>query len=320
MEKGAKKVAVVTGGATGIGAACVRELAAKGFRVGIHYRSSAAAALSLLAEIGDGFLLPADLADIDQIDAMVEALKGQTDRCDLLVNNAGVSLDADMQRMRIEQFDAQRAVVRGAWYLTKRVLRQYMLRANSGRIINISSVVGHTGNGGQIPYTMEKAAMDALTKSLARELRGRNILVNSVAPGFIATEMTARLPEEVQAGILAGIPLGRMGRPEEVAEVVGFLATAGSYITGTVIHVNGGHVWRLIVSCGSGFWRWCPSGTPSVSSRRSWNWTRNTSSASTGSAAMNISTGAISRAFPSRRGLSSSRPWPRRVSWPSVFT
>jgi len=237
---GAKKVAVVTGGATGIGAACVRELAAKGFRVGIHYRSSAAAALSLLADIGDGFLLPADLADIAQIDAMVETLKRQTDRCDLLVNNAGVSLDADMQRMRIEQFDAQRAVVRGAWYLTKRVLRQYMLRANSGRIINISSVVGHTGNGGQIPYTMEKAAMDALTKSLARELRGRDILVNSVAPGFIATEMTARLPEEVRTGILAGIPLNRMGRPEEVAEVVGFLATAGSYITGTVIHVNGG--------------------------------------------------------------------------------
>jgi 3-oxoacyl-[acyl-carrier protein] reductase len=240
MEMSAKKVAVVTGGATGIGAACVRELAAKGFRVGIHYRSSTAAALSLLAEIGDGFLLPADLSDIAQIDAMVDTLKEKTERLDVLVNNAGVSLDADMQRMRIEQFDAQRVVVRGAWYLTKRVLRQYMLRANSGRIINISSVVGHTGNGGQIPYTMEKAAMDALTKSLARELRGRDILVNSVAPGFIATEMTARLPEEVRTGILAGIPLNRMGRPEEVAEVVGFLATAGSYITGTVIHVNGG--------------------------------------------------------------------------------
>lgn len=237
---GEKRVALVTGGATGIGAACVRELAGKGFRVGIHYRSSGAAASSLREEIGDGFLLAGDLADIAQIEAMVETLKAQTDRLDVLVNNAGVSLDADMQRMRIEQFDAQRAVVRGAWYLTKRVLRQYMLRANGGRIINISSVVGHTGNEGQIPYTMEKAAMDALTKSLARELRGRDILVNSVAPGFIATEMTARLPEEVQAGILAGIPLNRMGRPEEVAEVVGFLATAGSYITGTVIHVNGG--------------------------------------------------------------------------------
>ena len=235
-----KKVALVTGGATGIGAACVRELAAKGFRVGIHYRSSGDAAARLLAEIGDGFLLPADLAAIDQVDALMERLKEETDRLDVLVNNAGVSIDADMQRMRIEQFDAQRAVLRGAWYLTKRVLRQYMLRANSGRIINISSVVGHTGNAGQIPYAMEKAATDALTKSLAAELRGRNILVNSVAPGFIATEMTSRLPEGVQAGILDRISLGRMGRPGEVAEVIGFLATAGSYITGTVIHVNGG--------------------------------------------------------------------------------
>jgi len=235
-----KKVAVVTGGATGIGAACVRELAAKGFRVGIHYRSSGDAAARLLAEIDDGFLLPADLTAIDQVDALMELLKAQTARLDVLVNNAGVSIDADMQRMRIEQFDAQRAVVRGAWYLTKRALRLFMLRANRGRIINISSVVGHTGNGGQIPYAMEKAAMDALTKSLAQELRGRNILVSSVAPGFIETEMTAMLPEEIREGILARIPLGRMGRPEEVAEVVGFLAAAGSYITGTVIHVNGG--------------------------------------------------------------------------------
>ena len=235
-----KKVALVTGGATGIGAACVRELAAKGFRVGIHYRSSHDAAVRLLSEIGDGFPLPADLTAIDQVDALMERLKGETDRLDVLVNNAGVAIDIDMQRMRIEQFDVQRAVLRGAWYLTKRVLRQYMLRADCGRIINISSVVGHTGNAGQIPYTMEKAATDALTKSLAVELRGRNILVNSVAPGFIATEMTSRLPEEIRAGILDRIPLGRMGRPEEVAEVVGFLAAAGSYITGTVIHVNGG--------------------------------------------------------------------------------
>lgn len=237
---GEKRVALVTGGATGIGAACVRELAAKGFRVGIHYRSSGDDAARLLTEIEGGFLLAADLTAIDQVDALLERLKGETDRLDVLVNNAGIAIDADMQRMRIEQFDAQRAVLRGAWYLTKRVLRQYMLRADSGRIINISSVVGHTGNAGQIPYAMEKAAMDALTKSLAAELRGRNILVNSVSPGFIATEMTARLPEEIRDGILSRISLGRMGRPEEVAEVVGFLAAAGSYITGTVIHVNGG--------------------------------------------------------------------------------
>jgi 3-oxoacyl-[acyl-carrier protein] reductase len=239
-EMDEKKVAIVTGGGTGIGAACVRELASKGFRVGIHYRSSGEAAASLLAEIGNGFLLAADLADIGQVESMVEQIKKETDRVDVLVNNAGVSVDADMLRMRVEQFDAQRSALRGAWYLTKRILRLFMLRTDSGRIINITSVIGHTGNSGQIPYAMEKAALDALTKSLARELTGRNILVNSVAPGFIATKMTADLPAEVQAEILGRIPLGRIGTPEEVAEVVGFLATAGSYITGTVLHVNGG--------------------------------------------------------------------------------
>src|SRR5512143_969967 len=114
-----------------------------------------------------------------------------------------------------------------------------MLRSG-GRIINISSVVGHTGNAGQIPYTMVKAGLDALTRSLAQELRGREILVNSVAPGFIDTEMTAGLSDEVKGRILDEIPLGRMGRPEEVAEVVAFLAGSGSYVTGSVIHVNGG--------------------------------------------------------------------------------
>ena len=237
---GEKKVALVTGGATGIGSACVRELSARGFRIGICFRSSVEAAERLLAVIDDGFLLPVDLADIAQIDLTMDKLKEETDHVDVLVNNAGVSIDIDMLRMKIEQFDAQRVAARGAWYLTKRILRQNMLRANRGRIINISSVVGHTGNAGQIPYTMEKAAMDALTKSLCRELRGRNILVNSVAPGFILTDMTLRLPQEVSEGIISAIPLGRMGQPEEIAEVVGFLAASGSYITGTVIHVNGG--------------------------------------------------------------------------------
>lgn len=115
-----------------------------------------------------------------------------------------------------------------------------MLRANSGRIINISSVVGHTGNPGQIPYTMEKAALDVFTKSLSKELWGRNILVNSVAPGFIDTAMTRELPEEMKEKMMSSIPLARLGQPEEIADVVAFLATRGTYITGTVIHVNGG--------------------------------------------------------------------------------
>ena len=235
-----KPVAVVTGAGTGIGAACCRFLSKEGFRVGVHYRSSQDKAMSVLAEIGDGFLLQADISHINQVDVLLNQVKEEAGRVDVLVNNAGISLNADIHSMKIEQFDAQRSVMRGLWYLTKRIIRLFMLRQGSGRIINISSVVGHTGNGGQIPYTMEKAALDAFTKSLSKELAGRNILVNSVAPGFIDTEMTRDLPEEIRTRILDNVTLGRTGRPEEVADVVSFLATRGSYITGSVIHVNGG--------------------------------------------------------------------------------
>lgn len=235
-----KPVAVVTGGGTGIGAACCRFLSKEGFRIGIHYRSSGDKARAILAEIEDGFLLQADISDINQVDVLVNQVKESAGRVDVLVNNAGMSLNADIHSMKIEQFDAQRAMTRGIWYLTKRVIRVFMLRRGSGRIINISSVVGHTGNGGQIPYTMEKAALDAFTKSLSKELAGRNILVNSVAPGFIDTEMTHDLPDEIRTRILDNITLGRTGRPEEVADIVSFLAARGSYITGSVIHVNGG--------------------------------------------------------------------------------
>jgi 3-oxoacyl-[acyl-carrier protein] reductase len=145
-----------------------------------------------------------------------------------------------MLAMKLEEYDGVAGMGRGAWYLTKNVLRRFMLRKKTGRIINISSVVGHTGNPGQIPYTMVKAGLDAFTKSLAQELAGRDILVNSVAPGFIDTDMTEELPDEVKAAVLARIPQQRMGTPEEVADVVAFLATRGSYVNGTVIHVNGG--------------------------------------------------------------------------------
>lgn len=235
-----KPVALVTGGATGIGAACSRALAAEGFRVGIHYRKSGEKAQSLLDDIKDGFLVQADLSSIEQIDAMIGKLKDAAGRVDVLVNNAGQSINADILSMKVEQFDEQRAIARGVWYLTKRILRQFMIRSASGRIINISSVVGHTGNAGQIPYTMEKAALDAFTRSLAQEMAGRNILVNSVAPGFVDTDMTEELPADVKEKIMAGITLGRIGKPEEIAEVVAFLAKKGSYINGSVIHVNGG--------------------------------------------------------------------------------
>jgi 3-oxoacyl-[acyl-carrier protein] reductase len=240
MNMNGKPVAVVTGGGTGIGAACCRALAADGFCVGVHYRSSISEAMKLLEEMGDGFLLRADLADPEQVEAMVQKIKEIAGKVDVLVNNAGVSINAPLHGMNLDQFDAQRSLTRGTWLFTKRVIRLFMLRNGGGRIINVSSVVGSTGNAGQIAYCMEKAALDAFTRSLAKECSGRNILVNSVAPGFIDTGMTSDLPEEVRAKILADIPLERMGRPEEVAEVVSFLSRRGSYMTGSVIHVNGG--------------------------------------------------------------------------------
>lgn len=233
-------VAIVTGGGTGLGAACCKALSSEGFKVGIHYRSSEQQAQNILSQITDGFLLRADLTDPDDVEEMVKSIKTIAGRVDVLVNNAGVSINRDINTMKIDDFDLQRAMLRGTWYLTKRILRLFMLRRNSGRIINISSVVGHTGNAGQIPYTMEKAALDAFTKSLAKELWGRNILVNSIAPGFIETAMTANLPDDVRKKILENIPLGRMGRPEEVADVVAFLAGRGSYVTGSIIHISGG--------------------------------------------------------------------------------
>ncbi len=233
-------VALVTGGATGIGAACCRKLAAEGFRVGIHYRSSEEKAQKLLAELPDSFGVRADLADSAAIDAMIKELKDKAGRLDVLVNNAGFNVNAPMLAMNLEQYDSVTAMARSTWYLSKLILRRFMLRKGSGRIVNISSVVGHTGNPGQVPYTMVKAGLDAFTKSLAQELSGRDILVNSVAPGFIGTEMTEELPDEVKESILARIPQGRMGTAEEVADVVVFLATRASYINGTVVHVNGG--------------------------------------------------------------------------------
>ena len=234
------RVALVTGGGTGIGAACCRALAAEGFRVGVHYRSSEEAALKLVAELPDSFALRADLGSQQDIEALIKELKEVVGRVDVLVNNAGYNVNAPILTMKLDDYDAVAGIARGTWYLTKLVLRRFMLRKGWGRIINMTSVVGHTGNPGQIPYTMVKAGLDAFSKSLAQELAGRDILVNAVAPGFIDTDMTQDIPDEIREGILARIPQGRMGRPDEVAEVVAFLVTRASYINGTVVHVNGG--------------------------------------------------------------------------------
>jgi 3-oxoacyl-[acyl-carrier protein] reductase len=235
-----RKVALVTGAGTGIGAAIASALADEGFRVAVHYRSSEGKAREVAEKLADALLVRADLAVPAEIDALVAELKERAGRVDVLVNNAGYNVNGLLPAMKLEDYDAVAAMARGTWYLTKLVLRRFMLRQGSGRIVNISSVVGHTGNPGQTPYTMVKAGLDALTKSLAQELAGRPILVNSVAPGFIDTEMTQTLPPPARDAILARIPLGRMGAAQEVADVVAILATRASYVHGTVLHVNGG--------------------------------------------------------------------------------
>jgi 3-oxoacyl-[acyl-carrier protein] reductase len=234
-----KKVALVTGGATGIGAACCRALSAAGFRVGIHYNSSSAAAEALAAELPGSFTVGADVSTDAGADALVEALKDKGPLF-VLVNNAGLALDAPLFSAKVEDFDKTVATnMRSVWLVTKKLSR-LMIRRKEGRIINMSSVVGSTGNPTQTAYGMTKAAIDNFTKTAAMELAGYNILVNAVAPGFIETRMTAELGDEVKAGILGRIPLGRMGKPEEIAAVVRFLAVEASYVTGTTIHVNGG--------------------------------------------------------------------------------
>jgi 3-oxoacyl-[acyl-carrier protein] reductase len=233
-------IALVTGGATGIGAACCRVLGRAGFQVAIHYCSSREAALALAEEIQDAKTFQADLGTDEGVEFLAKAVGELGQPVTVLVNNAGLTIDAPLFLAKLQDLDRVFALnVRGTWLLTRRVARQ-MCRKKHGRIINISSVVGATGNACQSIYGMTKAAVDNLTRALAMELAPFGVLVNSVAPGFIDTAMTRKLPEAAKEAILARIPLQRMGSPEEVAEVIEFLATRGGYMTGTVLHVNGG--------------------------------------------------------------------------------
>jgi len=237
------KVALVTGAATGIGAACARALGSDGFRVAVHYRSSEEAARRLVSELDDAFPVRADLSVPEEVDALIAELKERAGRVDVLVNNAGYNVNAPMFGMKLDDYDAVAGLARGTWYLTKLVLRRFMFRKKSGRIINVSSVVGHTGNAGQIPYTMTKAGLDAFTKSLCQELAGRDILVNSVAPGFIDTDLLAPMGEGKQLFALQ-TPMGRLGDADDVAWAAVYLASEeAKYVTGQVLSPNGG--WHM---------------------------------------------------------------------------
>lgn len=235
-----KKTALVTGGATGIGAACVRRLAFAGYQVVIHCNRSEADARAIASDLpNDPVVIAADLSTTAGVDSVYEYLK-DLQPLHTLVNNAGISIDAPLFTAQVSDFDKLVDTnMRSVWYLTKRLTR-LMIRQKAGRVINISSVVGSTGNAGQSMYSMTKAAIDAFTKSLAQELAPHGILVNSIAPGFISTSMTESLPREAVERTLSRIPLGRMGSPDEIAEWVEFLAARATYATGGIFHVNGG--------------------------------------------------------------------------------
>ncbi len=241
----AGKVALITGAARGIGKAIGERFASEGAAVAIGDVANEAAARETLAAIerdgGRGMVKMFDVGDAAQVDAAVADVLAALGRIDILVNNAGITRDNLLMRMSEEEFDAViRTNLKGTFLLTKAVSR-HMVKQRSGRIINMSSVVGMMGNAGQANYSAAKAGIAAFTKSTARELGSRGITVNAIAPGFIQTAMTAALPEAVQKGFLEQIPLKRFAAPEEVAELAAFLASDGAgYITGQVIGINGG--------------------------------------------------------------------------------
>lgn len=241
------QVALVTGGGRGIGRAIARELATAGATVIVNYREGAAAAEESVAAIldagGRGQAIQADVADPTAVEAMVKTVIKEYGRLDILVNNAGITRDNLLLRMKDEEFDQVLTTnLRGVFVCTRAVLRQ-MSKQRSGRIINITSVIGLIGNSGQANYAAAKAGVIGFTRSTAREIASRGVTVNAVAPGFIETEMTAVLNEETRKAILGSIPLGRFGQPEEVARLVCFLASdAAAYITGQTMTVDGGMV------------------------------------------------------------------------------
>ena len=239
------KVAIVTGASRGIGRAIALELARRGARVVVNYRSNAAAAQEVVenirAEGGEAQAVQADVSQLSEAQGLIDAALQAYGTIDILVNNAGIARDTLLMRMSEEDWDAVLATnLKGAFNCSKAVQRT-MLRKRAGRIINIGSVVGISGNVGQANYAAAKAGLIGLTKALAREFGSRHITVNLVAPGFIETDMTANLSEQLIQAALERIPLARLGQPQDVAAAVAFLASdAASYITGQVLCVDGG--------------------------------------------------------------------------------
>jgi len=239
------KIALVTGASRGIGRAIALALAEAGAHVAINYSGSeqaAAEAADSIRQLGkEALVIQANVGKYDQFEAMVKQVVDQFGRIDILVNNAGITRDNLIMRMKEEEFDQViETNLKGVFNGTKAVTRQ-MMKQRYGRIINISSVVGVLGNPGQANYVAAKAGVIGLTKASARELASRHITVNAIAPGFIQTDMTDQLSDELKAGLLTQIPLGNLGKPEDIANMVRFIASdEAAYMTGQTLHVDGG--------------------------------------------------------------------------------
>jgi 3-oxoacyl-[acyl-carrier protein] reductase len=237
-----KKI-LVTGGSRGIGAAIVQQLASRGAQVAFTYSSREDAAQAVLAQLpGSGhFVARMNLQDEASIEAALAQVIEKFGNLDGVVNNAGMTKDGLLLRMKTEDFDSViQTNLRGTFIVTRGVLKP-MLKARTGSIVNITSVIGQTGNAGQANYAASKAGLEAFSKSVAQEVASRSIRVNCIAPGFIATEMTDTLTEDQKKGILAQIPMSRIADPSEIASCVSFLLSDDSkYITGHTLSVNGG--------------------------------------------------------------------------------
>ena len=238
------KVALVTGASRGIGKAIALELAQQGCTViGTATTDNGAQAISeyLQAAGANGEGQSANVADEESIATLIASISEKYGAPEILVNNAGITRDNLLMRMKDEEWHEVIETNLGSIYRVTKACLKGMTRARWGRIINISSVVGSSGNPGQTNYSASKSGIEGFTRSLAKEIGSRGITVNAVAPGFIDTDMTRELPEQQTEALLAQIPLGRLGHVEEIASVVGFLATdKGAYITGETLHVNGG--------------------------------------------------------------------------------
>lgn len=243
IERG--RVAIVTGAGRGIGRAVALRLAAEGASVAISYRSNDDAARETADAVREAGVecevFKGDVASAEDVRALFEGVSAAFGRLDILVNNAGLTRDNLMMRMKEEEFDEVLRTNLGGTYLCTRAALRPMIRARWGRIVNISSVVGLVGNAGQANYAASKAGIIGFTKSVAREVAQRGITANAVAPGYVETELTGSLPEDVKEAIRTQVPMGRFGEAEEVAEVVAFLAGEGAgYVTGQTIAVDGG--------------------------------------------------------------------------------